>query len=98
MRQFWETIAVSTVMSIVVAATALFVYDSYFKQEIVVFDVPAYVKVLKEKFLKGDISEEALKERFNHLDTRLKDISRKSIILNQQAVIAGGRELSDEIE
>lgn len=96
--RFLENIAISFVISIAVAAAALFVYDRHISREIVVFDIPAYVDNARREFLKGDISEEVLKQRFAMLETHLKDMSKNKIILNKQAVIAGGRELSDEVQ
>jgi len=95
--RFWKVIVVSVAINILITVAVLFAYDRYFAREIVVLDLAAYVQKLRTDFLKGKVDDAGLRKRFGDLDALVEGISKRKVILTREAVIAGGRDISDEV-
>lgn len=95
--RFWKVIALSITINVFITSMALFVYDRHFARDVVVFDLSAFVKKLRTDFLKGKIDDAGLRKRFKDLNSRLEEISKRKVILTREAVIAGGRDIIDEV-
>lgn len=95
--RFWKVIVISVAVNVFVTSAALFVYNRYFAREIVVLDLAAYVQKLRTDFLKGKVDDAGLRKRFRDLDALVEGISKRKVILSREAVIAGGRDISDEV-
>ena len=92
-----KTTALSAIVSVIVSAGTVYLYDSYYVQKVVVFDLASYLDKKKADFVAGKINEEKLKKDFAGLKERIDAFGEKRIVLSRGVVLAGGRDISDEI-
>ncbi len=92
-----KTMALSAIVSVIVSAGAVYLYDAYYVQKVVVFDLASYLDKQKADFVAGKINDEKLKKEFAGLKERIDAFGEKRIVLSRGVVLAGGRDISDEI-
>lgn len=92
-----KTMALSAIVSILVSVGTVYLYDAYYVQKVVVFDLASYLDKQKADFVAGKINEEKLKKDFAGLKERIDAFGEKRIVLSRGVVLAGGRDVSDEI-
>lgn len=92
-----KTIALSAATSILVSVGTIYLYDAYYAQKVVVFDLAAYLENQKMKFLAGRTDEEKLRKEFDQVRERIDGLGEKRIVLSKDVVLSGGKDISDEI-
>ena len=92
-----KTTALSAIVSVLVSVGTVCLYDAYYVQKVVVFDLASYLDKQKADFVAGKINEEKLKKDFAGLKERIDAFGEKRIVLSRGVVLAGGRDVSDEI-
>lgn len=92
-----KTMALSAIVSVLVSVGTVYLYDAYYVQKVVVFDLASYLDKQKSDFVAGKINEEKLKKEFAGLKERIDAFGEKRIVLSRGVVLAGGRDISDEI-
>lgn len=87
----------SGAVSFLVSVGTVYLYDAYFVQKVVVFDMASYLDKKKTEFLAGRTDEEKLRNEFAWIKERLDALGEKKIVLSKDMVLSGGKDISDEI-
>ena len=61
-----KTMSLSVIVSVFVSVGTVYLYDAYYVQKVVVFDLASYLDKQKADFVAGKINEEKLKKEFAH--------------------------------
>jgi hypothetical protein len=80
-------------LNVIISASALFVYDRFFAQKIVVFDRNGYREQQKRLFFAGKISESELFLSLDRVDEIMGREYGNTVILNAEAVIRNARQI-----
>jgi hypothetical protein len=78
-------------LNVLVSTTTVYVYDRYFVQKVVAFDIRGYMADQKKLFYAGRITEDELLKSLDKLDDFLRLESRNTLILNGDAVIKNAK-------
>lgn len=92
-----KTITLSACMSILIAVGALYLYDTYYAQKVVVFDLVSYLEKQKMEFLEGRTNEEKLRDEFAKAKEMIDALGENRIVLSKDMVLSGGKDITDEI-
>jgi len=92
-----KTMTLTAIVSLLVSVGTVYLYDVYYAQKVVVFDIASYLDKQKADFVAGKINDEKLKKEFAGLKERIDAYGEKRIVLSRGVVLAGGRDVSDEI-
>jgi len=92
-----KTIAISAIVSVLVSAGTVCLYDAYYAQKMVVFDLASYLDKQKMEFLAGRTDEKRLQVEFARIKERIDALGEKKIVLSKDMVISGGKDITDEI-
>ena len=92
-----KILALSMGLSILVTVGIVYLYDVYYAQKVVVFDLASYLENQKTEFLAGRTDEEKLRKEFAGINERLDALGEKRIVLSKDMVLSGGKDISDEI-
>lgn len=74
-------------ISIIVSAVSVFLYDKYYVPKIVAIDIKTYITEQRDLFLSGKITEDGLKENIDKLERVVENVPKNKIILMGDAVI-----------
>lgn len=92
-----KMLALSAIVNVIVSAGTVYLYDVYYAQKVVVFDLSSYLDKQKTEFLAGRTDEEKLRKEFVLIRERIDALGEKRIVLSKDVVLSGGRDISDEI-
>lgn len=84
-------------VSILVSIGTVYLYDAYYAQKVVVFDLASYLDKQKTEFLAGKTDEEKLREEFALTKERIDALGENRIVLSKDMVLSGGKDIFDEI-
>jgi hypothetical protein len=87
----WNQLFIIVTLSLLTSIGTVYIYDQYLDQKIVAFDIRGYMADQKKLFYAGKITEEELLSSLDRLDEFLKKESKKTIILNGDAVIKNAK-------
>lgn len=92
-----KIMAFSAAVSFLFSVCAVYFYDVYYAQKVVVFDLTSYLDKQKAEFLAGRMDEEKLRKEFAWIKERIDALGEKRIVLSKDMVLSGGKDISDEI-
>lgn len=92
-----KILALSMGLSILASFGTLYLYDAYYSQKVVVFDLASYLDKQKTEFLAGRSDEEKLRKEFDLVKERIDALGEKRVVLSKDMVLSGGKDISDEI-
>lgn len=92
-----KILTLSMSVSVMVSIGAVYLYDAYYAQKVVVFDFASYLEKQKTEFLTGRADEEKLRKEFAWVKERIDALGEKRIVLSKDMVLSGGKDISDEI-
>ncbi len=78
-------------LNILISFVSISVYDRFFSQKVMAFDISGYMAEQKRLFFSGKITEEELLRTLDRVDERLRQESKRTLILNGSAVIKNGK-------
>ena len=87
----FKSVLLILLLNILVAIASISVYDRFFSQKVMAFDISGYMAEQKKLFFAGKITEEELLRTLDRVDERLKQESKRTLILNGSAVIKNGK-------
>lgn len=85
------------VIALLVAAGAVFGYDTLFAQKVKVVDLKGYIRTQEALMRAGEITEKQLQARFDKVDTTLVQEAaahKNQVILLKEVVLKNGKEIS----
>ena len=80
-------------VSLLINGLSLYFYDRYMAPKIYVYDLKAFVRQQKQKFIKGEITEADFENNLKRLDFKIKTLPDNSIVITKDVVLKGGIEL-----
>lgn len=86
-------IALSLVLSLAVSSVAIFIYDRFFIQKIVVFDLKGFIQEQKTLYLKGMITEEDFKTNLDVLEEYLNKVPKNKLVVLGDMVVRHNAEV-----
>jgi hypothetical protein len=86
-----KSILLIFILNILMTIAAISVYDRFFSQKVMAFDISGYMAEQKRLFFAGKITEEELLRTLDRVDERLRQESKRTLILNGSAVIKNGK-------
>lgn len=81
----------SAIVSLIISACSIFVYDRFFSQKIVTFDLKGYVAVLRDLYLAKQIDDEELRRRIDYIERIVNSTPKRKIIITSDVVLGGDR-------
>lgn len=87
----FKNVMLFIILNLLVSIASIFVYDHFFSQKVMAFDISGYMAEQKRLFFAGKITEEELLKSLDRVDERLRQESKKTLILNGNAVIKNGK-------
>lgn len=82
-------IITSALVSAIITLAGLWFYHHYFSMQLATIDISAYADQLKNEYIQGHLTKQALDEKLKALSERLKTDYKNTIVLVKGAVISG---------
>ena len=79
-------------ITLVVAGVSLFIYDRWFVDRVVAFDLKGYLRTQQALLASGEITEAQWRQRLDHLEQVFREQSPNRTILLKEVVLKNGRE------
>jgi hypothetical protein len=87
----FQSLMLILLLNFLVSIVSISVYDRFFSQKVMAFDIGGYMAEQKRLFFAGKITEEELLRTLDRVDERLRQESKRTLILNGSAVIKNGK-------
>ena len=87
----FKNVMMILLLNFMISIASIAVYDRFFSQKVMAFDVSGYMAEQKRLFFAGKITEEELLRTLDRVDERLRQESKRTLILNGSAVIKNGK-------
>ena len=87
----FKSILLILLLNFLISIALISVYDRFFSQKVMAFDISGYMAEQKRLFFAGKITEEELLRTLDRVDERLRQESKRTLILNGSAVIKNGK-------
>jgi len=87
-------VAISLFLSLAVCASALYIYDKYFAQKIVTFDLKGYIAKQGKLYAEGEIDDEQLKARIKEAASLIENLPQNRVVLTSDVVLRGAEIVS----
>lgn len=85
-----EAFAVALI-SAVVSVCSLFVYDRFFSQKIVTFDLQGYIATLRDMYVSKQIDDAELRKRIDVIEQIVKSTPKRKVIITSDVILGGDR-------
>ena len=79
-------------ITLVVAGVSLFIYDRWFVDRVVAFDLKGYLRTQQALLASGEITEAQWRQRLDRLEQVFREQSPNRTILLKEVVLKNGRE------
>jgi hypothetical protein len=79
-------------ITLVVAGVSLFIYDRWFVDRVVAFDLKGYLRTQQALLASGEITEAQWRQRLDQLEQVFREQSPNRTILLKEVVLKNGRE------
>ena len=79
-------------ITLVVAGVSLFIYDRWFVDRVVAFDLKGYLRAQQALLASGEITEAQWRQRLDRLEQVFREQSPNRTILLKEVVLKNGRE------
>lgn len=79
--------AISLLISVLMSASSVFVYDRYFAQKIIAVDVKGYIVKQRDLYLQGKLTDEQFQANIDKLEAAVKSIPKNRVAIMGDAVI-----------
>jgi hypothetical protein len=87
----FKSVMLIILLNLLVSIASICVYDRLFSQKVMAFDISGYMAEQKRLFFAGKITEEELLKSLDRVDQRLRQESKKTLILNGNSIIKNGQ-------
>lgn len=86
-----KQVLLTAVISAVVSVCSIFVYDRFFSQKIVTFDLKGYVATLQQLYLTKQIDDAELKKRIDEIEKIVLTTPKRKVIITSDVILGGER-------
>lgn len=78
----------TALLSLLISACSLFVYDYFYAPRIVAVDIRGYMAEQRALYLSGKIDDAALKKNLEHLQRKIDAIPKNKIVITGDVVVS----------
>lgn len=90
-----KQIIITVLISAVVSSGCIFVYDKFFAQKIIMFDLKGYVATLRDLYVAGKMNDEQLKRAIDRIEAIVNSQPKRKIIITSDVLLGGGDRVED---
>jgi len=94
----WLVMVFTVFMNAFVTMGLLYAYDTWYAEKIVTLNLDEKITVLRKDFLERKINEKELGRKLAALKAGIEGMADRRVILKREAIIAGGEDITDELE
>ena len=84
-------ILITVLISIVISAGSVFVYDQFFAQKIIMLDLKGYVATLRDLYIAGKIDDKQLQSAIDRIEVVVNSQPKRKIIITSDVLLGGNR-------
>ena len=84
----FKVLLINVLVSLFVAVSVVYVYDKYYAQKIVAFDLQGYIIGLKEMYIAGKINDEDLKRAIDAAYAVIKSQRKNKVVLMGDVILS----------
>lgn len=77
----------TTLVSILMSALSIFVYDRFFTQKVVSLDIKGYIAEQRDLYLSGKINDEQFRANIDKLEAKVKSVPKNRVVIMGDAVV-----------
>ena len=78
-------------ISLIVNIAGLYIYDKFFAQKIVTFDLKGYIEALRILYVNGKIDDNEVKRRIDYLEEIVNSTPKRKVIITSDVILGRGR-------
>ena len=84
-------ILITVLISIVISAGSVFVYDQFFAQKIIMLDLKGYVATLRDLYIAGKIDDKQLQSAIDRIEVVVNSQPKRKIIITSDVLLGENR-------
>jgi hypothetical protein len=88
-----KVLLINVLVSLLVAVGVVYVYDRYYAQKIVAFDLRGYMLGLRDMYVAGKINDEGLKQAVEAVYKVIKDQRKNRVVLMKDVILNSVEEI-----
>ncbi len=78
-------------ISAVISVCSVFVYDKFFSQKIVTFDLRGYIGTLRDLYVTKQIDDNELRKRLDKIEEIVKSTPKRKVIITSDVILGGDK-------
>lgn len=78
---------ITVVISILCSVLSIFVYDRFFAQKVVAFDMKGFIAEQRDLYFAGKLTDEQFRANLDNIEAMIKKVPRRNVVLMGDAVI-----------
>ncbi|MEM3580407.1 MAG: hypothetical protein QXQ64_03985 [Candidatus Bathyarchaeia archaeon] len=78
-------------ISLIISACSIFVYDKFFATKIVTFDLQGYIATLRQLYLTKQLDDTELRKRIDRIEEIVMNTPRRKVIITSDVILGGDR-------
>jgi hypothetical protein len=82
-----KVLLINILVSLLISVGVVYVYDKYYAQKIVAFDLKGYIIGLREMYIAGKINDEGLKQAIEAAYVAIKNQRRNKVVLMGDVIL-----------
>jgi len=90
-----KQILITALISLVVSTGCITVYDQFFAQKIIMFDLKGYVATLRDMYVAGKLDDKQLQAAIDRIETIVNNQPKRKIIITSDVLLGGGARVED---
>jgi len=93
-KERWKIIfpwLMAFLISVVISASTVLVYDRYFATRIAAVDIKGFIAAQRDLYVQGKISEEQLRQNIEALDKTIENIPVNVVVIMGDAVVRNAK-------
>jgi hypothetical protein len=84
-------ILITALISLVISAGSIFVYDQFFAQKIIMLDLKGYVATLRDLYIAGKIDDKQLQSAIDRIEVVINNQPKREVIITSDVILGKGR-------
>ena len=87
----FKQIILTVLISLIVSAGSIFVYDQFFAQKIIMFDLKGYIATLRDLYIAGKINDKQLQSAIDRIEVVVNSQPKREVIITSDVILGKGR-------
>lgn len=86
-----KQILITVLISLMISSGTVLVYDKFFSQKIVTFDLKGYIATLRDLYLTGQIDDKELQSKIDVIEAVVNSTPKRNVIITSDVILGGDR-------